>query len=257
MQTISARWQRKGRRGHTPRLIVVHCTVSREMGTGAEAVARYFATAKRPGSSHVVTDNNSSVRCVADTDTAYGAAGANDDGLHLELVGLPDQSREQWLDPWSTAMLHQAAPIIQEWSTIWDIPLVWLTVAQVADGHTRGLCTHDDVSKAFPAVSTGHWDPGPHFPKNDALRIWTPTPQEDDIVRATYVRRADDPQVWLAAVGMTPRPVVHFADVEYHFVSREGGVLLDPPADASHNVTDGAGVTRKVMVVADGTLFGI
>lgn len=172
--TVPAKWQRPGRRGKTPRLIVVHCTVSPETGTGAEAVARYFQTVARPASAHLVADNNSVVRCVADENTAMGAAGANDDGLHLELVGLPTQTTVQWRDPFSKDMFAQAAPHIQAWSATYQIPLRWLTVAQVADGQTKGLCTHADVSAAFPSISTGHWDPGPDFPKDDALVAWAP-----------------------------------------------------------------------------------
>lgn len=190
--SMPAKWQRTGRQGETPRLIVTHCTVSPEMGTGAEAVGRYFQGNERPGSTHLVSDNNSTVRCVADEDTAYGAAGANRDGLHIELVGQPDQSSAQWLDDYSRAELLQAGPHIRAWSRKYGIPLRWLTVAQVADGRTKGLCTHHDVSRAFPDVSTGHWDPGPNFPKTEALALWSPKqpnpfPQstEDDVLIIT------------------------------------------------------------------------
>lgn len=173
---LQARWFHIGRLGHAPRLIVVHCTVSPEMGTGAEQVARYFQTSTRPGSSHLVADNDSVVRCVQDADTAFGAAGANSDGLHLELVGQPTQTPQEWLDPYSLAELAQAAPFVREWSQKYAIPLRWLTVPEVADGFSKGLCTHKDVSDAFPLVSTGHWDPGPNFSKPEALRIWRGTP---------------------------------------------------------------------------------
>lgn len=180
MEAIAARWYHIGRQGEKPRVIVVHCTVSPEMGTGAEAVGRYFARGERRASTHRVADNNSTVICVADANTAFGAAGANRDGLHIELVGQPDQTAEQWADDYSTAELFQAGLSIREWSAEFDIPLRWLTVKQVADKRTRGLCTHADVSKAFPEVSTGHWDPGPHFPKDRALDIWTIQPEPED-----------------------------------------------------------------------------
>ncbi len=178
METIPAKWFHEGRLKEV-RLIVLHCTVSKEMGTGAEAVARYFAAGTRKASAHRTADNNSTVISVKDEDTAFAAAGANSDGLHLELVGQPDQTAVQWLDPYSQAELFQAGLTVREWSRDYDIPLRWLTIAQVADGHTKGLCTHHDVSRAFPAVSTGHWDPGPNFPKDEALRIWTPDTEDD------------------------------------------------------------------------------
>lgn len=183
MEKIPAKWFHEGRRGVAPRLIVLHCTVSPEMGTGAEAVARYFARGERRASAHRTADNNSTVISVDDEDTAFAAAGANQDGLHLELVGQPIQSAVEWLDPYSQAELFQAGLTVREWSRDFGIPLRWLSVAEVADKRTKGLCTHHDVSRAFPDVSTGHWDPGPNFPKDEALRIWTPgTPdQEDDM----------------------------------------------------------------------------
>ena len=186
MLTIPARWFHPGRRKPI-RLLVLHCTVSGESGTGAEAVARYFARGEREASAHRVVDNDSTVLCVNDEDTAFAAAGANSDGIHLELVGMPDQSEAQWLDAFSKAMLFQAGLTIREWSAAYGIPLRWLTVNEVRDGKTKGLCTHADVSLAFPEVSTGHYDPGPHFPKAKALLIWTPqpepvpVPQEDDM----------------------------------------------------------------------------
>lgn len=194
MQTIPARWFHQGRL-KAIRLIVLHCTVSPESGTGAEAVARYFARGERRASAHRVADNNSTVLCVQDQDTAFAAAGANSDGIHLELVGMPDQTEMQWLDEFSKAMLFQGGLTIREWSREYGIPLRWLTVAQVRDGKTKGLCTHADVSLAFPAVSTGHYDPGPHFPKSQALGIWTPQhepppaapPEDDDMIRFVKV----------------------------------------------------------------------
>lgn len=181
MQFIPAKWFHEGRLKPI-RLIVVHETISPEMGSGAEAVARFFAAGTRKGSTQRVSDSNSTVACVSDFDTCFGAAGANSDGLHIELVGPGNQSENDWHDPFSTATVIEAGKSIREWSTEFHVPLKWLTVAQVADGATRGLCTHDDVSHAFPAVSTGHSDPQ-NFPKAWALGLWTPpAPQEDDDV---------------------------------------------------------------------------
>lgn len=175
MNFVPARHYRVGRT-KAIRLIVIHCTVSREMGTGAEAVAEYFRTTTRKASAHRTADDNSTVMSVHDTDTAFAAAGANADGLHLELVGLPQQSETEWLDAYSRAELAQAGTTIRQWATKYAIPHRWLTVDQVADGQTKGFCTHADVSRAFPDVSTGHWDPGPNFPKAYAMRVWFPSP---------------------------------------------------------------------------------
>jgi len=162
------------------RLIVVHCTVSPESGTGAEAVARYFAKGERRASAHCVVDSNSAVGCVHDGDTAFAAAGANADGWHLELVGYPDQSLAQWTDSFSRSMFARAAPLVKARASKWGIPLRFLSVAEVRNG-AKGLCTHHDVSLAFPEVSTGHWDPGPHFPKGEFLAAVKGQEDEDVI----------------------------------------------------------------------------
>lgn len=191
METIRAKWFHAGRL-KAIRLIVIHCTVSPEYGDGAESVARYFAAGERRASTHRVVDNNSTVLCVNDEDTAFGAAGANSDGLHLELVGQPTQTVEDWKDRYSTAEMMQAGLSIREWSREHSVPMRWLTVAQLADGKTKGICTHHDVSRAFPDVSTGHWDPGPNFPKDWALGLWTPQDEpphgqeDDDMGRIIY-----------------------------------------------------------------------
>lgn len=167
---IPAKYYRSGRT-RPIRLIVIHCTVGPEMGTSAEAVARYFSTIDRKASAHRTADSNSIVMSVSDFNTAYAAAGANADGLHIELCGMPQQSATEWLDAFGQSMLPLAAGQVAEWADLYDIPLRWLTVDQVRDGKTKGLCTHHDVSQAFPDVSTGHWDPGPNFPRDTFLRM--------------------------------------------------------------------------------------
>lgn len=249
---MAARWQRSGRRGKTPRLIVIHCTVSKEMGNGAEAVARYFETVDRPASTHLVCDNNSTVRCVADEDTAYGSAGANDDGLHLELVGMPDQTTAQWLDAYSDAELHEAGPSIRTWSTKFGIPLRWLTIAEVANGRTKGLCTHADVSKAFPEVSTGHWDPGPNFPKDEALRIWSGAPvippepappdsTEDSMENVTIFKDSAGGYYYFDSRGPVFFAIAKLSEAE-DFIGR-GAHLLWAENATINNAAASAGVT--------------
>lgn len=101
--------------------------------------------------------------------------------------------------------------------------------------------------------------PGGHaYARLNDIRAAASEPREDnDAMKATYIRKRTDGRVYLAAVGMTPRPVNRFKDMEYHFVNREGGVILPPPADAAEDVADPVGTVRKVMVVDDGSMFGI
>lgn len=184
---VQARWFHVGRAGKAVRLLVAHCTVTDEGSKVAESVARQFAIGARKASAHAVGDSDSVVECVHDGDTAFAAAGANNDGWHFEFVGQANQSPEQWADPFSEALLVRAAPYWRERADRWEIPKRWLTVYEVRSG-AMGFCTHDDISKAYPKVSTGHWDPGPHFPKQHFLElVMGSDDQEDDMPPAPFV----------------------------------------------------------------------
>lgn len=147
------------------RLVVLHDMETGEGSKTAETVAAVFADPNsRKASAHFCVDNDSIIRCVHDADTAWHAAGANSDGIGIEHAGRANQTRAQWLDPFGKQMLERSAYLTALLCKTYGIPPVHLTVAQVADGRTKGLCGHRDVSAAFPNVSTGHSDPGPNFP---------------------------------------------------------------------------------------------
>lgn len=182
MDFLQARWFRAGRQGHAIRLFVIHDMEAPEKSTTAEAVARYFSTTDRKASAHYCIDSDSVVQCVHDGDTAFGAAGANLDGLHFEQAGYARQTEAEWLDPYGLAMFGHGGVVLRAKSKEHGVPLRWLSDAEIKDGRTRGLCTHGDISRCFPASSTGHTDPGPNFPRARALAIWQGVPpvQEDD-----------------------------------------------------------------------------
>lgn len=147
------------------RLIVCHDMETGETSKTAENVAAYFADPNsRQASAHFCCDNDSIIRCVHDADVAWQAAGANSDGIGIEHAGRASQTRAQWLDTYSKQMLERSSVLAALLCRAYHIPATHLTVAQVADGRTKGFCSHADVSKAFPKVSTGHTDPGPNFP---------------------------------------------------------------------------------------------
>lgn len=147
------------------RLIVLHDMETDELLTDAEAVGNYFAGPNAPiASAHVGVDADSTVGYVHTGDTAFGAAGANADGFHIEQAGRARQSRAEWLDDFSRATIRRAALAGYEAAAELEIPHVHLTIAQVADGVTKGFTDHATVSAAFPNVSTGHTDPGVFYP---------------------------------------------------------------------------------------------
>ena len=146
------------------RVIVIHDMEAPEKPTTAEAVAAWFAGSNAPrASTHYCVDNNSVVQCVRDGDTAWGAPGANADGLQIELAGYASQTRSGWTDDYSRQELATAAKLVAALCRTYAIPVTHLTPAQVASGTPRGLCGHVDVTNAFRTPG-GHTDPGPAFP---------------------------------------------------------------------------------------------
>lgn len=162
METIRARHYRRGRISPI-RVIVMHTMESPEASTTAEDVARYFQRLpdSNPASAHVCVDNNSAVRCVDDADTAFAAPGCNADGLHLEMAGRASQKPAQWADPYSAAMLEQAARVAATWCRTHNIPVRRLTRAQLRAGE-RGFVGHADVTAVYRR--SDHTDPGDDFP---------------------------------------------------------------------------------------------
>lgn len=157
---LQAKHFRKGRGGKSILWIVIHAMQAPEKPDTAEGVARYFQNPPRVGSAHFCVDSNSEVRCVKDEDQAAGAAGANRQGLHMELAGYSEQSGRQWEDEYSTAMLKRGAVLCAVWAKRYGIPAVWLSPADLKAGK-KGFASHDSCSKAFGG---SHWDPGKEFP---------------------------------------------------------------------------------------------
>lgn len=151
------------------RLVVIHTMEVAETSTVAEAVARNFQNPARRASAHVCSDNDSDVRCVYDDDTAWAAPGANADGLQLELAGRASQTPSQWADAYSKALLERGAKVTAAWCKRYGIPPRQLTNAQLADGRTKGIVTHNQVSQVFKLSS--HWDPGLSFPMLSFTRL--------------------------------------------------------------------------------------
>lgn len=158
------------------RLIVIHTTENQEASGVARNVAAWFAGPNAPqASAHYVIDDLEVFQVVDDRDIAWAAPGANADGLHLEHAGMAGQTPEEWEDAYSNAELRNSADLARALCEIYEIPTVKLTVEQVADGQSKGICGHVDVSNAFPNAkgSHHHTDPGPHFPWDAYMRLVT------------------------------------------------------------------------------------
>jgi len=177
----------QGRAGQTS-VIVVHCTDGLESGSGdtAKNVQDMFAHNTRDASTHLVANQIHTLRSVHDWDTAWAVVYFNAIGLHLELVGLSNQTKDQWLDPISKATLLNGAKAVADWSLRYNVPVNrFLTVPELQADAPHGLTTHVDCDHAKP--STGHTDPGINFPRDiflgmvsDALRKTAPAPIKHD-----------------------------------------------------------------------------
>lgn len=143
------------------RLIVIHTMEAPEGDQTAENVAKYFQHPDTPSSAHVCVDDNSVIQCVADNDVAYAAPGANNDGIQIELAGVANQSKNQWRDPYSIAVVAIAADVAAQYCLKYDLPPTRLTNDQLAAGRS-GIIGHFQASAVYK--KSNHQDPGPNFP---------------------------------------------------------------------------------------------
>lgn len=169
---IPARYFRKGRRGAAIQLIVIHTAETGEGEKTARGVGNWFASEMRAadgkiyeGSTHYGVDAKEIVQYVRESDTAYGAAGANETGIHIEHAGRASQTPTQWADAYSEAMLRRSAALVADLCRRFGVPIKRIGPDEVKAG-AAGICGHVDISRAFPdkAGKSPHWDPGPHFP---------------------------------------------------------------------------------------------
>lgn len=142
-------------------LVVVHTMEADEREGAALRCARWFQNPRSRVSAHYSVDAETVIQSVADEDVAWHAPGANHDGLGVELAGRAAQSRREWADAYSSAMLARAARLAGELCARHRIPAQWLWPPDLRAGK-RGLTTHAAVSEAFGRST--HHDPGPAFP---------------------------------------------------------------------------------------------
>jgi len=143
------------------RLLVIHDGETGEGATAAEGMGNWFANPAASGSAHAGFDTDSICTYIPDADKAWAAPGANDDGLHGELAGRAGQTVSQWKDADSLRILENGAIWFAEKSIAHDIPVRYLTDAQLKDGKSRGITTHRQCSRVLGGT---HTDPGPNFP---------------------------------------------------------------------------------------------
>lgn len=156
----------------TPSRIVLHSAETDETRQVASKVAHWFANGpfpNGPASVHWIVDDAAIVAAVPEEQIAFGAKGANHDGIHIEIAGRANQGALGWNDAYSQAALLRAALVTARACKQWGIPARWLDAGSLGDPTEFGITTHANVSRGLK-VST-HYDPGPAFPVVRFLRM--------------------------------------------------------------------------------------
>lgn len=128
-------------------------------------------------SPHTMSDPGETVG-VCDTDIiGFHIGNGNPFGTGGEVTGRATWGPDGWAqDLANKALERQAIALAQQCAARGFGPadIRWLSLVEVADGHTRGCCTHNDISTAPWGfnIGTDHWDPGPNYPyEQQMIRI--------------------------------------------------------------------------------------
>ena len=142
-------------------LIVLHSAEAPEKPGTARAVARWFQREDVKASAHYSVDADETIMCVPEGSIAWGAPGANANGLQIEMAGYAGQNASQWADAYSCATITRTVDLCVELCRRWSIPAVLIGPSLLLE-RGRGITTHAFVSRAFHRST--HTDPGPYFP---------------------------------------------------------------------------------------------
>lgn len=165
MQFIQARNYRPGRVAPIS-LLVIHDMEAPRTPKTALNVGTWFAGPSAPqASAHYGIDPAEIVQYVKDSDTAWAAPGANDQGLHFELAGYATDSADTWK---ADSELALAAGLVAEKAIQYGIPIQFVDAAGLLNGQS-GITTHAEITKAWH--KTTHTDPGVNFPIEDFIAM--------------------------------------------------------------------------------------
>lgn len=147
-------------------VVVIHTMEIAERPDAASICARWFATKASEVSAHYCVDAGTVIQCVREKDLGWHARGGNTTSIGVELAGFARQSRREWEDDYSRAVLERAAALVADICLRQRIPVRWLAPGDLVAGR-RGITGHVDVSRAFEL--SDHWDPGAGFPVESFL----------------------------------------------------------------------------------------
>jgi N-acetyl-anhydromuramyl-L-alanine amidase AmpD len=159
-------------RARAPQYVTLHYTAGSEGSTSAENGAAYDKTRTDGTSCHVFVDSSGlPCREVPDGDRAHCAFWhGNEIGIHIELCGTR-QTRAQWLDKTSMAMLEYAAALVADICKRHGFKVKRLSVAETraayynpASSRPTGINDHYTITQAYPEDNGDHTDVGADFP---------------------------------------------------------------------------------------------
>jgi N-acetyl-anhydromuramyl-L-alanine amidase AmpD len=143
------------------RCVVLHTAEIAEVGNAAENLAAWAAGPNAPMASwHFCLDDNSTIQCVREEDTAFAAPGLNSDGIQIELGGRASQTVTDWADPYSQAVLARASRLVADLCRRHSLPVAFVDAAGLLRGES-GITTHAECTKAYHRST--HTDPGRGF----------------------------------------------------------------------------------------------
>ena len=158
---------RPGARDREVRLIVLHSAECSEVTQAAESLGSWLSGPSAPKASwHFAVDNNSITQSVELHDIAWHAGPVNGYSVGIEQAGRASQTREQWLDPYSRAVLENTAKLIAVIAGMYDLPIEYCSNPKLPGA--RGICMHSDVTRAWQTKG-GHTDPGKDYPLSFVL----------------------------------------------------------------------------------------
>lgn len=141
-----------------PHLIVIHTGENTPdfvpPDTGAENLARWASNPNCKVSWHASTDSDSIVWMLPPSYEAWHVRNYNDCGYGIEQA----TKAASWVETpwaWREAMLRNTAKVVAEVALENNIPLKWLTKAEV-DAGARGVCSHailDPTRRSDPGAS--------------------------------------------------------------------------------------------------------
>lgn len=160
---VSPNFSNSGSYDRKSKWVVLHTMETGENSSIAENIgAGWFTNPNAQASAHYCVDDNSIVQCVNEGDYAWASGPTgNLNGIQIEMAGRAAQSRADWLDDYSRAMLERTAALTADICKRHGIPVRVLSDEQVARGEA-GITTHASLARVFR--ETDHSDPGPDFP---------------------------------------------------------------------------------------------